>query len=77
MNVILLALAYLVGAFITKVLITIYDNKASSQNSLSNIDIAIMPLWFIALPLMLIVALFYVFYTAAQNLGDWICQKLK
>lgn len=73
----LFILIYFLGAFVTKVIITIHDNKARLQYRVDDCDTEMMAMWFIALPLMLIAALFYLFYTAAQNLGDWICETIR
>lgn len=75
-DVLIFSLLYLFGAFVTKVIITIHDNKARLHYRVGDCDTEMMAMWFIALPLMLIAQVFYIIYKLGQSLGGWIFKKL-
>ena len=75
-DVLIFSLLYLLGAFVTKVIITFHDNRATLHYRVDDCDSEVMAMWFIALPLMLIVQLFYIIYKLGQSLGDWLSKKL-
>lgn len=76
-DVLMFSLLYLLGAFVTKAIITFHDNKATLNYRVDDCDTEMMVMWFIALPLMLIVQLFYIIYKLGQGLGNWVFTKLK
>ncbi len=75
-DVLIISLIYLLGAFVTKAIITLHDNRATLHYRVDDCDIEMMAMWFIALPLMLIAQLFYIIHKLGQNLGDWLFTKL-
>lgn len=77
MKWVLIAVIYLVGAFITKIVITIHDHYATLHNRIDDFDVVAMTIWFIFLPLIIIAWLLNILYKKCEDIGDWICQKLK
>ncbi len=77
MKWVLITVIYLVGAFITKIVITIYDYYATLHDRIDDFDVIAMTLWFIFLPLMIIAWSLGILYRKCEDIGDWICQKLK
>ena len=76
-DVLIFSLLYLLGAFVTKAIITFHDNRATLHYRVDDCDTEMMAMWFIALPLMLIVQLFYIIHKLGHSLGDWVFTKLK
>ena len=77
MKWILIVVIYLVGAFITKIVITIHDHYAPLHYRVDDADIIIMYLWFLSLPLLIIAWLFYILYVKGEHIGNWIYKILK
>lgn len=77
MKWVLIVIIYLMGAFITKIVITIHDHYATSHNRIDDFDVVVMFVWFIFLPLIIIAWIFGILYEKCEDIGDWICQKLK
>lgn len=48
---VLIVIIYFVGAFVTKIVITIHDHYATLHNRIDDFDVVGMALWFIFLPL--------------------------
>lgn len=76
-DVLIFSLLYLLGAFVTKAIITFHDNRATLDYRVDDSDIEMMSMWVVTLPLMLIAQLFYIIYKLAETLGDWITKMLK
>lgn len=76
MKYLLIIFVYLVGVFITKIVITIHDNRATLHYRVGDCDTEMMIMWFIALPLMLIAQLFYIIYKVGSNVGEWMYKRL-
>ena len=76
-DVLIFSLIYLLGAFVTKAIITFHDNRATLHYRVDDSDIEMMVMWFIALPLMLIAQLFYIIYKLGRSLGNWVFAKLR
>lgn len=68
-------LLYLLGAFVTKVIMIIHDNRATLHYRVGDCDIEMMTMWFVALPLMLAAQLFHIMYKLGQSLGDWVLKN--
>ena len=75
--VILIIIGYIIGMFITKIVITVYDNSVSPLNRLDDFDVVGMLLWPIMLPLIGLYALFGKLYEIAEDIGDNISIKLR
>lgn len=73
--VILIIIGYLVGMFITKIAITVYDNSAPPSNRLDDFDVVGMFLWPIMLPLLGLCTLFRKLYEIAEDIGDQLSIK--
>lgn len=76
-SMLIFSLLYLFGAFVTKIIITFHDNRATLHYRVDDYDGEVMAMWFIALPLMLIVQLLYIIYKLGQSLGDLLSKKAK
>ena len=77
MKWVLIVIIYFVGVFITKIVITIHDHYATVHYRIDDFDVVAMFVWFIFLPLIIIAWLFDILYEKCEDIGDWICQKLK
>lgn len=75
--VILIIIGYIIGMFITKIVITVYDNSVSPSNRLDDFDVVGMVMWPIMLPLIGVYALFGKLYEIAEDIGDKISMKLR
>lgn len=75
--VILIIIGYFLGMFITKIVMTVYDNSVSPSNRLDDFDVVGMFLWPIMLPLIGLYALFGKLYKIAEDIGDEISIKLR
>lgn len=69
--------AYPIGMFITKIVITVYDNSVSVHDAIDDFDIVFMLIWPIILPLICIYALFGKLYKIAEDIGDKISINLR
>lgn len=71
MKWILIAIAYIAGMFLMKVLATIYDRLVTSPyDKIGDADIVLMILCPIALPLAMLIGGFYWLYRTAGRLGN-------
>lgn len=70
-------IGYLIGMFITKIVITVYDNSVSPSNRLDDFDVVGMAMWPIMLPLIGLYALFGKLYEIAEDIGDQLSIKLR
>ena len=68
---------YIIGMFITKIVITVYDNFVSPSERVDDFDIVFMLMWPIMLPLIGLYALFTKLNTVAKDIGDRISMKLR
>lgn len=75
--IILIIIGYIVGMFITKIVITIYDNYVSHSNRIDDFDIVFMLIWPIILPIIGVFDLFIKLYKIAENIGNKIAIKLR
>lgn len=74
-QILIFILIYFLGAFVTKLIITVHDNKATLHYRVDDSDIEMMAMWFISLPLMCIAHLFYIIYKLGQKLGNLITKR--
>ena len=77
MIIIISVAVYLIGMFITKIIITVYDNSVSAHEAIDDFDIAFMLIWPIILPMFCIYALFEKLYKIAEDIGDKISINLR
>lgn len=75
--VILIIIGYFLGMFITKIVITVYDNSVSGLNRIDDFDVVFMLMWPIMLPLIGLYALFIKLYEIAEDIGDQLSIKLR
>ena len=75
--IILIIIGYIVGMFITKIVITIYDNSVSAINMIDDFDIVFMIIWPVFLPIIGVYALFRKLYETAEDIGNKISIKLR
>lgn len=75
--IILIIIGYIIGMFITKIVITVYDNSVSPSNRLDDFDYVGMLMWPIMLPLIVVYALFGKLYEIAEDIGDQLSIKLR
>lgn len=68
---------YIIGMFITKIVITVYDNSVSALDRVDDFDIVFMIIWPIILPMMGIYVLFRKQYKIAENIGNKISMKIR
>lgn len=68
---------YLIGVFITKIVITIYDNFATGHNRFDDSDIIVMMFWPILLPVILVFILLEKLNETAIDIGDKISMKIR
>lgn len=68
---------YLIGMFITKIVITVFDNFVSPSERVDDFDIVFMLMWPIMLPLIGLYALFMKLFKIAEDIGDRISMKLR
>lgn len=74
---ILSVIGYIIGMFITKIVITVYDNSVPSANRIDDFDIIVMIIWPIILPVIGLFNLFIKLYKIAENIGNKISIKLR
>lgn len=74
---ILIIVGYFVGAFIFKILITIYDHTVFPSKRIGDNDIIMILLWPMVLPLFLLIWLFSILYQTGENIGDSIWERFK
>ena len=74
---IICVVAYIIGMFITKIVITIYDNSVSALDMVDDFDIVFMIIWPIFLPMIGVYALFKKLYETAEDIGNEIAMKLR
>ena len=74
---IICVIGYIVGMFITKIVITIYDNSVSALDTVDDFDIVFMIIWPIFLPMIGVYALFKKLYETAEDIGNEITMKLR
>ena len=74
---IICAVVYLVGMFITKIVITVYDNSVSPSERVDDFDIVFMIIWPIVLPMIGVYSLFRKQYKIAENIGNKISTKMR
>ena len=77
MSIMISVVAYFLGMFITKIVITVYDNSVSGLNRIDDFDIVFMLMWPIMLPLIGLCALFIKLYEIAEDIGDQLSIKLR
>ena len=70
------ATVYIIGMFITKIVVTIHDNFATFEHRFDNPEVVLM-LWPVMLPLLIVYALFAKLNTVAKDIGDRISMKLR
>ena len=70
MKWILIAIAYIAGMFLMKVIATIYDRLVTGQYEIGDAAIVLMFFCPIALPLAILIGVFYWLYRTAGRLGD-------
>lgn len=75
--IILIVIGYIIGMFITKIVITVHDNSVPSANRIDDFDIIVMVMWPIMLPLICLYALFRKLYEIAEDIGDQLSIKLR
>jgi hypothetical protein len=74
---IICVVAYIIGMFITKIAITVYDNYSSPADRVDDFDVVFMLIWPIVLPIMGAYVLFRKLYKIAENIGDRISAELR
>ena len=74
--IILIIIGYIVGMFITKIVITVHDNYVSPSNRVDDFDVVFMIIWPIILPFICLSDLFIKLYKIAENIGNKIAIKL-
>ena len=74
---IICVVAYIIGMFITKIAITVYDNYASPSDRVDDFDVVFMLIWPIVLPIMGAYVLFRKLYKIAEDIGDRISAELR
>jgi hypothetical protein len=67
---------YIIGLFITKIVVTVHDNFASFEYRFDNPEIILM-LWPMTMPLIIVYALFRKLNTAVKNIRDRISIELR
>jgi len=80
MNVIIILISvvgYFVGMFITKIVITVYDNSVSAIKTIDDFDIVFMIIWPIFLPIIGVYVLFRKLYETAEDIGNEIAIRLR
>jgi hypothetical protein len=77
MIIMISVVVYFIGMFITKIIITVYDNSVSGLNSIDDFDVVAMFIWPIILPLIGLSVLFNKLYDIAEDIGDQISIKLR
>ena len=75
--IILIIIGYIVGMFITKIVITVHDNYVSPSNRVDDFDVVFMIIWPIILPFICLSDLFIKLYKIAENIGNKIAIKLR
>lgn len=75
--IILAIIVYFVGMFITKIVITVYDNSVSAIKMIDDFDIVFMIIWPIFLPIIGVYVLFRKLYETAEDIGNEISMKLR
>lgn len=75
--IILIVIGYIIGMFITKIVITVHDNYVSPSNRVDDFDIVFMLIWPIILPVLGLFDLFIKLYKIAENIGNKIAIKLR
>lgn len=68
---------YLIGMFITKIVITVHDNYVSHSNRVDDFDVVFMIIWPIILPFICLSDLFIKLYKVAEDIGNKIAIKLR
>lgn len=71
------AAVYIIGMFVTKIVITVYDNSVSALDRVDDFDIVFMIIWPIILPMMGVYVLFRKLYKIAENIGNKISMKIR
>jgi len=74
---IICVVVYIIGMFVTKIVITVYDNSVSALDSVDDFDVVFMVMWPIFLPMFGVYSLFIKLYKIAENIGDRISMKLR
>ena len=77
MIIIISVAVYLIGMFVTKIVITVHDNFMSPSNRVDDFDIVFMVIWPIILPVVGLFDLFIKLYKIAENIGNKISIKLR
>ena len=68
---------YIIGMFITKIVITVHDNFVSASNKIADFDVVFMIIWPIILPFICLSDLFIKLYKIAESIGNKIAIKLR
>ena len=75
--ILLSVVGYIIGMFITKIVITVHDNYVSPSNRVDDFDVVFMIIWPIILPFICLSDLFIKLYKIAENIGNKIAIKLR
>lgn len=75
--IILIIIGYIIGMFISKIIITIYDLTASPLLRIDDNDLIMILLWPIAMPLFLLIWFLGILYQTGENIGYSIWKRFK
>lgn len=75
--IILVIIGYIIGAFISKIIITIHDNVVVPSLRIDDFDLIMILLWPVAMPLFLLIWFFSILYQTGENIGDSIWERFK
>lgn len=75
--VLIAVIIYLVGMFVTKIVVIIHDHYAPIHLSFDDFEVVAIFVWFIFLPLILFVWLWIGLSKKCEDIAEWICKKLK
>ena len=68
---------YIIGMFVTKIVITVYDNSVSALDRVDDDDIIFVIYWPIILPITGVYVLFRKQFEIAENIGNRISAELR
>lgn len=74
---IICVVVYIIGMFVTKIVITVYDNSVSALDRVDDFDVVFMAMWPIFLPMFGVCSLFIKLYKIAENIGNKISMKIR
>ena len=75
--IILVIIGYIIGAFISKIIITIHDNVVVPSLRIDDDDLVVIVFWPVAMPLFLLTSFFRILYQTGENIGDSIWERFK